>query len=177
MAGFSLDFEDVFEGRIQDGTYEVIVSNVKEDATPGGAEFIDMVLVVRNDIEQKYQNTLIFHKIWKSKETGKFNQKSFNTIGAALQLQNGKQYGSLNDLLEDFVMKTCRVTVKNEESEYKGKNYKNVNVKQWLKTNSIDKVQHVFKKKEKSMDSANDKLNDAFGSSTQIDISDDDLPF
>ena len=61
-------------------------------------------------------------------------------------------------------MKTAKVTVKNEQSEYNGKTYDNLNVKRWEQTN-FDNVQHQFKQKTDS------------NSVSTLDISDDDLPF
>lgn len=172
MSGFSLDFNDVFEGagRVADGDYEVVVNRVSEGATQGGAEYIEFDLIIRNDFNQQYKNSHIFHKVWKAKETGKYNMKTFNTIGKACQLQNGKSYKSLNDLLEDFYRKTALVNVKNEESEYNGKTYTNTNIKYWNKSKLTGPLNHEFKAKE------ND--NDPFANDGKpIDIQESDLPF
>jgi hypothetical protein len=170
MAGFSLDFTDVFEGKIEDGNYEILINRVSEDATPGGAEFVEFDLIVRNDVDQKYKNVHIFHKVWKAKDTGKYNMKTFNTIGKACQLQNGKSYKSLNELLDDYVRKTAIVNVKNEDSEYGGKKYTNTNVKYWAKSNLTGPSRHQFKN-----DNASKTVSELMNSG--IDIKDDDLPF
>lgn len=172
--GFSLDFNDVFEGtgRIADGDYEVIVNKCGENATPSGAEYIEFDLIIRNDIEQAHKNMHIFHKVWKAKADGKYNMKTFNTIGKACQLPNGKSYKSLEELLNDFVMKTAIVNVKNEESEYNGQTYTNTNVKYWNQTKINGPLRHQFK----NDDNANktfDELSRQFGG----EINDDDLPF
>jgi len=162
MSGFSLDFNDVFEGSVEDGNYEVVVNRCSEDATPGGAEYIEFDLIIRNDVQQKHQNQHIFHKVWKSKDTGKYNMRMFNTIGKACQLQNGKSYGSLEELMKDFEFKTAIVNVKNEESEYNGKTYNNLNVKFWEKSKIDGPLNHQFKDK---------------GNASAPAASKDDLPF
>lgn len=162
MTGFNLDFNDKFEGGVADGKYEVVVNMVKEDATPSGSEFVQVDLIIRNDVQQKFSNAHIFHRIWKSKDTGKYNFKSFNTLGWAFRLQEGKNYKDLNDLLQDFLYKTALVTVKNETSEFNGKTYENLNVKRWEQS-KFTNLQHQFKNKEPQVQS--------------VDISDDDLPF
>ncbi|MED3623238.1 DUF669 domain-containing protein [Neobacillus thermocopriae] len=167
--GFSLDFNDVFEGKIKDGEYEVVINTCREDATPGGAEFVQFDLIVRNDVDQPYKNSHIFHRVWKSKDTGKYNMKSFNTIGKACQLQNGKTYKSLQELLDDFIHKTARVTVKNETSEYNGKTYENTNVKYWNQSKINGPCNHQFKSKE------NMTVSELMASGVQI--TDEDLPF
>ena len=170
MSMFTLDHENVFEGGLQDGTYEVVVYLTKQDAAKSGTEFINLSMIVRNDIEQKGKNQYVFHKIWASKETGQFNTQAINTIGKALQLPNGKQYNSLDELLQDFTLKTCRVTVKNETSEFNGTTYNNLNVKKW-ETTKFPTFNHVFKTKD-------DSQSEAFSNPGKpIEISDDSLPF
>jgi hypothetical protein len=171
MAGFSLDFNDVFEGqgKIADGDYEVVVNRCSEGATPGGAEYIEFDLIIRNDVDQQHKNQHIFPKVWKAKETGKYNMKTFNTIGKACKLQNGKAYKSLQELLDDYVMKTAIVNVKNETSEYNGNTYENTNVKYWTLSKINGPLKHQFKVKE------NMTVSDMMSSG--IDIQDEDLPF
>ena len=171
MTGFSLDFNDTFEGtgRVEDGNYEVFVNNVKEDATQGGAEYVEFDLIIRNDIaDQKFANSHLFHKVWKTKATGKYNMKTFNTMGKAFQLQNGKQYNSFQDLLNDFVNKVALVNVKNEESEYNGKNYTNTNVK-YFNQSKYPNLAHQKKTK--------DQMNIGEMAASGIQINDDNLPF
>jgi hypothetical protein len=172
MAGFSLDFTDVFEGtgRIADGDYEVVVNRCSEDATPGGAEFVEFDLIIRNDVDQAHKNMHIFHKVWKAKDTGKYNMKTFNTIGKACQLQNGKSYKSFKELLDDYFMKTAIVNVKNEVSEYNGKTYNNTNVKYWNKSKLSGPSRHQFKN-----DNDSKTVSELINSG--IDIKDEDLPF
>lgn len=173
MSGFSLDFNDVFEGqgRIADGDYEVVVNRASEGATPGGAEYIEFDLIIRNDVDQAHKNQHIFHKVWKAKDSGKYNMKTFNTIGKACKLQNGKSYKSLQDLLDDFYRKTAIVNVKNEESEYNGKTYTNTNVKYWNPSKINGPLNHQFKEKSKE-DMTLSEMQD-----NGIEINDDDLPF
>lgn len=159
--GFSLDFNDTFEGRIQDGEYEVVIAKVLPKTTTNGVEHISFDMIVRNDIDQKFKNAHVFHSIWKAKETGKYNMKNFNTIGKAAQLQNGKTYNSFDDLLADYEGKTLKVKVKNETSDYNGKTYENLNVKAWLPT-AFPNLQHQWK------DGA---------PSTKLAVTESDLPF
>ena len=167
MTFLKLDHDNIFEGGLADGTYEVVVYLTKQDAAKSGTEFINLDLIVRNDVEQKGKNMHVFHKIWASKETGQFNAQAINTIGKALQLQNGKEYSSLEELMQDMTFKTCRVTVKNEESEYNGNTYQNLNIKKWDVSNLTGPLGHEFKKKDNSF------VTDG----KSLDISDDDLPF
>lgn len=129
--GFTMNHNDVMgDGPIPEGNYEVVVKEAKEDVTKNGVQHISLDLVIRNDIKQGYQNAHIWAKLWKSKETGQYSMKMFNTIGKALNIPNGKYYNSLNELLQDFNGKVCTVKVKHEE--YNG--YINAKVAAWNNT-------------------------------------------
>ena len=164
---FTLDFSKANNGTIADGTYEAVIFNVLEDATPGGAEFMNFDLVVRNDVEQKYQNAHIFQRVWRSKDTGKYNAGMINTIAQAANLADGKSYQSLKDLMSDFINHPVKVTVKNEKNEYKGKTYDDLNVKRWNKSD-YPSVQHKFKSGVAPQPAA---------SNTDTTVENDDLPF
>lgn len=144
MTNFTLNMEDTFDGGIQDGTYETVITKFEENATKSGTEYVDVRLTIRNDIDQKYKNNIVFHRIWKTKATGKYDMRFFNTIGAAAQLQQGKAYKSIEELFADFLGKSVRVSVKNETSEYNGKTYENLNVKRWENT-KFPELNHKFK--------------------------------
>lgn len=169
---FTLNHEEAFEGNapIIDGTYEVFIEKAFEDATKNGAEYINFWLRIRNDIKQKSQNQVIFHRIWKGKETGKYHTGMINTLGKAAQLPNGKSYNSMEELLNDFIRKPLKVTVKNETSEYNGKTYENLNVKYQEQT-EFTNLQHRMKESNSNDSSTQANNNDA------ISISDSDLPF
>lgn len=165
MTTFNLDFSKAQQGNeIKDGTYEVVVNKAVENATKSGAEFIDIDLIVRNDVQQSFQNKHIFPKIWKAKATGKYNEGMIMAIAQALQLEDGKSYNGFDELLADFVLKPVLVRVKTEESN----GYKNVNVKSWEKTNTIGPVNHQFKNGDEP----------SFGPDRPaIAVQKDDLPF
>lgn len=173
MAGFSLDFNDTFEGyqKIEDGVYEVVIDHATEDATKSGAEFTNFQMTIRNDLDQPFKNQKIWNRVFKAKATGKYNMTMFNTIGKAAGLQSGKVYNSFDELLEDFRGKPLQVYVENETSEYNGKTYENLNVKQWKPT-AFPNVQHQWKQSNDGNQTNNSgPLNDA------PTISDSDLPF
>lgn len=169
MTGFNLDFSKKTQGgAIKDGSYEVVVNRASEEATPSGAEYIELDLIVRNDVDQEFKNKHIFAKVWKAKATGKYNEGTIMAIADALNLKDGATYNSFEELLADFVLKTAFVTIKTEESS--DKKYKNTNVTYWDKTNTKGVMNHEFKKGDEPI----------FGPSkpTQsIAVQDDDLPF
>lgn len=174
--GFNLDFNNTFEGfsKIEDGVYEVVIDHAAEDATKGGAEFTNFQMTIRNDLDQPHKNQKIWERVFKAKATGTYNMMMFNTIGKAANLQSGKTYNTFEELLEDYRGKPLQVYVENETSEYNGKTYENLNVKQWKPT-AFPQVNHQWKQ---SNDSNNQSNNDPFkNNGGEITIQDDDLPF
>lgn len=167
---FQLDYSDVNDGAIKDGDYEAVVFNVNEDASPSGSEYLNFDMIVRNDIEQQYKNSHIFHKVWKAKATGKYNINMIMRIAQAVGLPEGKSYNSFDDLLAEFQGKPVKVRVKNEKSEYNGKTYENLNVKRWNQS-EFPNLQHQWKDNPQQND-------DPFaGQGQTIDIKDEDVPF
>lgn len=167
MTNINLNLEDTFDGSIEDGDYEVVITKVGEDATKGGTEYVDVRFTIRNDVDQKHKNQIIFHKIWKAKATGKYNMKSFNTLGKFARLTK-TSFNSFDELLNEFVGKILKVKVANETSEYNGKTYENLNVKNMTFT-AFPELAHQFKTEDK-------QESNPFATNTP-DIQDDDLPF
>lgn len=162
--GFKVDYSEAQEfGTVADGDYEVVVFNAHEDATKGGAEFINFDLIIRNDVNQQYKNSHLFHRVWKSKENGKYNKGMVMALAKAFGLPDGKDYRSFEDFLNDFSTRVAKVRVKNEKSEYNGKEYENTNIKKFG-ASEYPSLQHRFKDAGESP-------------SSTFDIKDDDLPF
>src|SRR5699024_6440435 len=172
MSGISLDFNNTLQGDIKDGVYEVVIDHAREDATQSGAEFTNFQMTIRNDLDQPHKNQKIWERIFKAKATGRYNMMMFNTIGKAAGLQSGKVYNSFDELLQDYAGKPLQVMVKNETSEYNGKTYENLNVKQW-KTTKFPDVQHQWKQSNDSNNQSDPFQNNGHA----IDIQDNDLPF
>ena len=150
---FEINHEDVFSGNglMKEGDYEVVVNNAMETATKSGITYVSIDLIVRNDVEQQYKNKHIFHAVWKIKDTGNYNMTNFNTIGKALCIPNGTRFESFEDLLNCFIGKVAKVTVKHEE--YNGKT--NEKIKAWKESN-VQTCNHVFKDKKTVQQSDND---------------------
>lgn len=161
MAFFKVDHDKASEGGlVTEGEYEVVVFKAFEDAAKSGTQFINLHLIIRNDIEQKHKNQWLFGSIWQSKATGEYHQGMLNGVARALQIENGKTFNTLDELVGEFVGKTARVTVKHEE--YNGKT--NARIQRWDPT-KINGCNHEYKK---------NPSEDLAGFST---VSNDDIPF
>lgn len=127
---FTIDYSQAKEfGAIADGTYEVTIDLAKQDATQGGADYLDIRFRIRKDFQQEFQNNIIFHRIFAKKADGKYPVASIMNLAKAAGIPDGTKFTSLEDYLNQLEGKALKVTVKNEKSEYKGKTYENLNVK------------------------------------------------
>lgn len=127
---FTIDYSQAKEfGAIADGTYEVTIDLAKQDATQGGADYLDIRFRIRKDFQQEFQNNIIFHRIFAKKEDGKYPVASIMNLAKAAGIPDGTKFTSLEDYLNQLEGKALKVTVKNEKSEYKDKTYENLNVK------------------------------------------------
>ena len=68
--GFSTNYEDVNDdfGIIPEGDYEVVIRNIEERTTMSGATGLNISLIIRNDVDQKFKDRYLFHTLWKRKE-------------------------------------------------------------------------------------------------------------
>lgn len=139
---FQINHEESYSGSklMPEGEYEIIIKSAFEDATKNGIPYINIPLVVRNDVEQPYKNKHIFHSMWKNKESGEYNFKAINTIAKAIGIPNGTKFESLEQLLDSFKNKTAKITIKH--NEYNGTTSERVSF--WNPT-KFPECKHVFK--------------------------------
>lgn len=132
-----------------EGDYEVLVMKIEERVTPKGKTGLNLSMVIRNDVEQPYQNGFIFHTLWKRREPTaedmQVNGYGFGQMMALAQaacLPDGKDYADLGEFLGEIAKKPLRVTVKHEV-------YQNVKRERvsFLQATQFPQVRHVFKQK------------------------------
>lgn len=99
-----------------EGDYEVIIDTAEVARTQSGKDKINIVYVIRNDVQQAYQNGLIFDSIWKKKKPneddqsiGGYNFGQLMAIADAAKLPDGKEYAGLDDFLAELRGKPLRV--------------------------------------------------------------------
>lgn len=169
---FSTNYE---ADNIPEGNYECIIKQAGVKATSGGTLYFSVRFVVRNDVQQKYQNRSIFHSIWQKKpekqtEEDKsvdgFSYKQLMNLCQYAGLPSGKSYDSLNDLGEDLKGKCVLINVKYQE--WKGKPQINI----WCSETKNPDCKHIDKTQNLSYEPVSSTAN------ADVDISaDDDLPF
>lgn len=130
MALFSVNYEAAEQfSSIEDGTYEVVVAQAEQAASQSGTDFLDIRLKIRNDFQQKFRNNLIFDKVWINKKTLQYPEWALQRYAKAIKIPEGVEINTIEQFLGLITGKTLKVTVKNEQSEYNGKTYDNLNIK------------------------------------------------
>ena len=128
MALFSVNYEAAEQfSSIEDGTYEVVVAQAEQSASQSGTDFLDIRLKIRDDFQQKFRNNLIFDKVWINKQT--LPEWALQRYSKAVKIPEGVEVNTIEQFLGLIIGKTLKVTVKNEQSEYNGKTYDNLNIK------------------------------------------------
>ncbi|HPK26830.1 MAG TPA: DUF669 domain-containing protein, partial [Anaerolineaceae bacterium] len=111
--GFGIDYNQASSAElIPAGEYEVIIKDAFEDISKSGTVFFNVPLIIRNDVEQAYQNAYIWHKLWKKKEPTAedlacdgYSFKQIQNLSKAAGLPNGKNYESIQKWGEDLAGK------------------------------------------------------------------------
>ena len=139
------------------GNYEVIITKPTIKSTQAGREYINMQLVVRNDLDKvtnlantnaKYHNRIVFASIFTDKETNRYNTEDLLYYLDAVQVPEGTEIKDMQHYLDLIANKPIRAYVTQRENEYKG--VKQIQNNVWA--NSVEKsqfpqVNHVFKDK------------------------------
>lgn len=139
----TVNYDAVKDNSMKTGEYEVIVSEYKGlVTTQWGNERYEIVLTVRNDINQPAQNALVFLSY--TPEFLEQNDWAWNTPSKALALPNGQTYNSYDDIFKAWVGRPAKVKIEVTTTEKNGQTYTNKKVKYWNPTQYTN-VQHVAK--------------------------------
>lgn len=120
MAGFTVDTNNTQEqqGLIKPGDYEVVIKEVTEGASQQKCTpYIQIELIIRNDINQEFKNKHLWYTIWDTpatREKGMY-AKQINTVSKHAGVQNGASFNSVADWGRFIQGRPVLATVKLEE--------------------------------------------------------------
>lgn len=171
---FITSYENDSNNILPVGEYECIIKSAFLNATKSGKEYFSIRFIVRNDVNQKYQNKNIYHAIWcknaekrtaDDEKVGGFSYKQLMNLCKAAALPNGKSYENLNELGNDLRNRCVLVVI--EHNEYNGEIQERV---KWTNATKFPNCRHMFKDNSSNAvelsNAAADKVSE-----------DDDLPF
>lgn len=109
-------------GLIPAGDYEVMTKAVDYNTTAAGTLYIDIPMVIRNDVEQDCKNRHIWHAVWKTKEPSEddlscegFSYANLNQMLNAVNAPEDAEYAKIEDCFEDMSYKPVRITVEHRK--------------------------------------------------------------
>lgn len=144
---FTTNYDDVESGILPEGIYECVIKSASMNVTKKGTEYFDVRLVIRNDVQQKYQNKYIFHSIWKKKEPSEadmqvdgFSFKQIMSLAKAVKVPAGKNYADLNEMGKDLIGKPVLAEIYHDTSS----GQPNVRVK-YVNESKYPDCKHVYK--------------------------------
>ena len=114
-----------------EGDYEVLIESAEIRTLQSGARKIGFKYVIRNDVEQRFQNGKIFHDVWKKKDPNEddllvdgFNFGQLMAIASAAALPDGQDYETLSSFLTALTGKPIKVHLYHDD--YNDKYYERV---------------------------------------------------
>jgi hypothetical protein len=113
-------------GLIDEGKYEVFIKEALIKTTINGKEKIAIQFKIRDDVQQKFQNRVIFEDIWKERETEFFNRKRLNQLLGTQSFEDGKTFDSIQDLLQSLKGINLVIKVNKEMDDYKNEEVNSV---------------------------------------------------
>ncbi|MDR2833645.1 MAG: DUF669 domain-containing protein [Streptococcaceae bacterium] len=163
---FKFDYSEVKEFQeLQEGFYEVVCQSAEEKETNNGKKYIQLDLVVRNDVNQSGQNLHHWHSMFRMKD-GRYHQGVLMGLGSSFGISDQKEFNTFEDMLREFHGKAAKMKLRKET--YNGET--NLRVHYFNKT-AFPQINHKWKE----MVPSNSFPSHA--SEMPIDVSDDDLPF
>jgi hypothetical protein len=144
---FNVNYEEIDNYTVKPGKYEAVVKSTTINENKNGKQRIQIVLTIRNDVEQAGKNKCYFYDIYKALDPspndnaiGGFIFNFVMKIAQACSIPANSTFESLDDLLKALVGKPVLMTV--GEEEWNGKTYEKVtNVEQTKNTD----CRHVWK--------------------------------
>ena len=156
---FTVDTNNIQEpqGIMKPGDYEVVIKEVTEGTSKQkGTPFIQIELVVRNDVNQEYKNKHLWYTIWDTpttREKGMY-AKQINTVSRHTGVQNGTNFNSVADWGRFIQGRPVLATVKIEE--YNGEQKERV---QYIGATKFPQCMHKWEKQNNNSNQGNGNQN------------------
>ena len=117
---FNINYEEIDNYTVKPGKYEAVVKSATTNENKNGKQRIQIVLTIRNDVEQSGKNKCYFYDIYKALDPspndnaiGGFIFSFVMKIAQACSIPANSTFESLDDLLKALVDKPVLMTVGN----------------------------------------------------------------
>ena len=164
---FTVNTNDTQEqqGLIKPGDYEVVIKAVTEGTSQQkGTPFIQLELVVRNDVNQEFKNKHVWYTIWDTPTTREkgIYAKQINTVSKHTGVQNGTNFNSVADWGRFISGRPVLATVKLEE--YNGEQKERVT---FINATKFPQCQHRWQTEDNGRQVTNTQTSSSYGQGNQ----------
>jgi hypothetical protein len=108
-------------GLLKDGEYEVRLEKIEQKTTQNGKENLSLMFRVRDDVEQEFQNRVLFESIWKEKDTDFYNRKRLNQLIGTQHFEDGTSFESIGDIINELNGSSLIVVITTKFNDYQNK--------------------------------------------------------
>jgi len=128
MGNYTYEKQENTNELIKEGDYEVVLERFEKKTLPSGKEKLSLMFRIRTDIDQEYQNRVIFDDIWTEKENPQFfNRKRVNQLlGTQKDLEDGTEFETIDNIIEYMTGSFLGVHIVIELDEYRGEDVNRV---------------------------------------------------
>lgn len=105
----------------EDGEYEVVVEKMEVKMLSTGTEKLAIQFRIREDVEQKYQNSCVFEDIWHDKDNPKlFNKRRINMLLGTQEVKEDTVFRNTDAIIEFMLGKKLIIRLAKEFDDYRG---------------------------------------------------------
>lgn len=160
---------------IEEGTYEVVVDSAQESTTKSGRPVFKVRYRIRRDVEQAFQNRVVFDDLYKAEGDDHYNQRRLNSILKAIGgVQDGQTFETIGDIARFIAGGELRVRITKEEDSYDKSGFRN-RIVAFFPSEEKTEVQSVDDVDETEVSPTTSKAKPHKVKAEEFD--DDDLPF
>lgn len=123
-----LDYKNSTSDVLPEGTYETVIRDACFDSTLAGEQCIKIEFKVRSDVDQKYQNSIIWHRLYKAKNPSPqdmacdgYRAVQINALSRAAAFADGAEFESMADWMQHLTGRMVKLEARHEP--YNGKIY------------------------------------------------------
>lgn len=167
MSFFKTDYSNASGEQITPGVYEVFIYQYSMSKAQSGNTVVNLFYQVRDDIQQKHNGAKVQYDNFVETMPAKWK---WDTLAKAVGIPDGMEFNNAEEWAQSMINKDLKIKVVMGEPNSKGDSYPSV--KGYYKTDIPSNGRPMPINENNSSNS-----NEPFGTSSQIDISDDDLPF
>lgn len=112
---------------LEEGDYEAVIENLERRTLATGKEKISIQLRIRQDVEQKYKNRVVYDDIWEDKENaGFFNKRKINRYLGTQNVQDKQEFDGINAIIDFLKGGNLVVHITKVFDDYRNKEINNV---------------------------------------------------